>query len=347
MPDTRELQLVAEAAEQAAALGDYATAERLLRELAQLQESRLGPLHADLANTLNNLGVVCDFADKPDEAERCYRRALTIARAAFAPDHSFVVTSEKNLREFCAARGRPFESPAETPRAPEERPEIVDLPDTLLRFEAEPPESPTASTGSSTRSPVLLLAGGVAAVVVVGVLVAVHPWSGSSNREPSPQNPVQSPAAAPTTSVPPVVEPSAKAPASHPPTPSQRTQSPTPPRGLPAPTVAAARLCKNLATGEWRRLDDWPCESPGAPAEPGSVFFYTRVRSARDTTVQHRWYCGNDLIKVVELQIRSSPTDGYRTYSRNVVDGRNGGRWRVELRSKDGALLHEEQLTVR
>jgi hypothetical protein len=110
--------------------------------------------------------------------------------------------------------------------------------------------------------------------------------------------------------------------------------------------VATARLCKSLAT-ESRALQDWPCESPRSPAEPGSFFFYTRVRSARDTTVVHRWYNGDSLLKVVELEVRSSPTDGYRTYSRNVVDGRNGGEWRVELRSKDGALLHEERLTVR
>ena len=62
--------------------------------------------------------------------------------------------------------------------------------------------------------------------------------------------------------------------------------------------------------------------------------------------VEHRWYNGDGLLKRVELEIRSSPTDGYRTYSRNTVDGRNGGEWRVELRSKDGTLLHEERLAV-
>ena len=93
------------AAEQAAAAGDYASAERLLREAADLQEASLGPLHPDLANTLNNLGVVCEITDKPDDAERCFRRAYEIAIAVLEPDHPFVATSRKNLEDFCAARG--------------------------------------------------------------------------------------------------------------------------------------------------------------------------------------------------------------------------------------------------
>ncbi len=57
-------------AEQAANAGDYATAEPLLREAALLQEAALGPLHPDLANTLNNLAVVCELTDKMADAEQ-------------------------------------------------------------------------------------------------------------------------------------------------------------------------------------------------------------------------------------------------------------------------------------
>jgi len=81
--------------------------------------------------------------------------------------------------------------------------------------------------------------------------------------------------------------------------------------------------------------------------DPGSLVFYTRLKSTGDTTVQHRWYRGDDLRKVVELRIRANPTDGYRTYSRNTVDNRSGGDWRVELRTKDGILLYEERFVVR
>ena len=75
MPETREPRSVIDAAEQAAAAGDYASAEQLLREAALLQEASLGPLHPDLANTLNNLGVVCEITEKPVDAEHFFRRA--------------------------------------------------------------------------------------------------------------------------------------------------------------------------------------------------------------------------------------------------------------------------------
>src|SRR5919201_2983039 len=110
MPEARELRSVIDAAEQAASAGDYVTAELNLREAAALQETQLGPFHPDLANTLNNLGVIYERADSPAEAELCYRRAYAIATTALAPDHPFVATSRKNLEDFCKARGRPFES---------------------------------------------------------------------------------------------------------------------------------------------------------------------------------------------------------------------------------------------
>src|SRR5688572_20244414 len=112
MPETRDPQAVIAAAEQAARAGDYAAAERLLRDAAGLQEASLGPDHPELANTLNNLGVVYEVTEKPEEAERCFRRASTIAAAVLAPEHPFVATSRKNLEDFCAARGIPVDAPA-------------------------------------------------------------------------------------------------------------------------------------------------------------------------------------------------------------------------------------------
>ena len=79
---------------------------------------RLGPLHPDVANTLNNLGVVCEITGKPDEAEQCFRRAYEIAIASLEPDHPFVATSRKNLEDFCAARGKPVGVPTPPPPPP-------------------------------------------------------------------------------------------------------------------------------------------------------------------------------------------------------------------------------------
>src|SRR5262245_28416662 len=109
MPEPHEARSIIENAEQAAAAGNYSSAEKLLREAAVLQEQTLGPHHPELAHTLNNLGVVCEMADNPIDAEHYFRRAHTIATATLAPDHPFVVTSRKNLHDFCASRGRPAE----------------------------------------------------------------------------------------------------------------------------------------------------------------------------------------------------------------------------------------------
>src|SRR5829696_7188616 len=99
MPVLRDARSIIENAEQAAAAGNYSSAEELLRDAAALQEQTLGPHHPDLANTLNNLGVVCEIADNPIDAEHYFRRAYRIATATLALDHPFVVTSRKNLHE--------------------------------------------------------------------------------------------------------------------------------------------------------------------------------------------------------------------------------------------------------
>src|ERR671937_628026 len=111
MPEPREPRSIIEAAEQSAADGNYASAESLLREAAALQEASLGPLHPDLANTLNNLGVVCEINDNPVDAEHCLRRAVAIATTVLTPDHPFVATSRQNLRDFCEARRKRVDAP--------------------------------------------------------------------------------------------------------------------------------------------------------------------------------------------------------------------------------------------
>jgi len=84
MPEPRDARSIIEKAEQAAAASNYAAAEDFLREAATLQEQTLGPDHPDLANTLNNLGVVCEMADNPIDAEHYFRRAHTLATATLA-----------------------------------------------------------------------------------------------------------------------------------------------------------------------------------------------------------------------------------------------------------------------
>jgi len=351
MPETRELRSVVDAGEQAAGAGDYASAEELLREAALLQEADLGPLHPDLANTLNNLGVVCEITDKPADAELCYRKAYAIATAVLEPDHPFVATSRQNLRDFCEARGRPVEFPT-PPLAvgAERKPQAA----SSVHLPYERPSHAESRLLAFRRSSLPLAIGALSACgLVFAMLIATRPWFRSNGRAgSSPRSATQLlPGSSAPTREPLAVEPI--------PVPKETTTNNNDPIAVaesrataapvPAPpTVADAHLCGDLSIGGsrgWR--GDWQCDRPSLPVGPGSLFFYTRLKSGGDTTVQHRWYRGDHLRQVVELRIRANLTGGYRTYSRNTVDNRSVGDWRVELRTQDGILLHEERFAVR
>lgn len=101
------------------------------------------------------------------------------------------------------------------------------------------------------------------------------------------------------------------------------------------------RLCRSLETGD----GEWNCDRATSPVRAGALIFLTRVRSDQNTTVQHRWYRGQELVRSAQLRVLASPTEGYRTYSRYFVTA--GAEWRVELRTSDGTLLHEEKFVVR
>ena len=339
MVDAPELRSIVALAEQAANAGNYAEAEQFLRQAAVLLETQLGPRHPDLAKTLNNLGVVCETAGKAAEAEVCYRRAYAIATSALAPDDPFVITSGKNLRDFCETRGRPFELPASPPKATP-RP--------------EPPVVPTPRHSTAIAPPTPRSRGPIIGITIVGGLVLAAfvvfgMWSGSS--EPSdgppeqaaqPTPPAASPAPAATSPdpPPPIAEPPIE-PALPENAPVETTPRARPPQVDASVTVAEVRLCRELSPADWR------CVPATSPATPGPYFFYTRVASTRDTTVQHRWYYEGGLLRTVSLRVAANPGAGYRTYSRNTVGTERTGNWRIELRSADGALLHEERFIVR
>jgi len=348
MPEPREARSIIENAEQAAAAGNYASAEDLLCEAAALQEQTLGPHHPDLANTLNNLGIVCEMTDNPIDAEHYFRRAYAIATATLAPDHPFVATSSKNLHDFCAARGRPAELPPSSPavaawlEAPVPR--------------AEPRHESSRSAKKQDETPIprkrfsrplaLVALSGVALLIVI--LTIARPW-GSPVEEtrsrpattiaPARETPALRPTAPPAESLA-RTQPTAK--------PTQPTQSEadtigarpsTPARPAVMPTVATAQLCTALRA--------WLCEAADSQVPPGPMFFYTQLKSATATTIEHRWYQGDRMRRAVQLRIEANPGAGYRTYSRNTISSERAGDWRVELRSVDGTVLHEERFTVR
>jgi hypothetical protein len=381
MSESRDLSVVIDSAEREAAAGNYASAERLLREAAVLQEASLGPQHPDLANTLNNLGIVCEVLEQPGDAEACFRRAYQIASAALDPDHPFVATSRQNLEDFCRARGILLDGPR-LPAAEAGAPERDDA-----LTPATPPAvspvsgaaSPSESGGAareSTRThrasrpaPRWAMAiGTVIAIALVAALAVLARRPPTLRDEPTgraiglpgkaaqeaPQNPLD-PARQGASAEPP--------PAAAVPPPPAGKEGPraampgagaaggplatsTPPTGLaPArqPRVVDARVCARLSTG----AGEWACTPPTQPASPGVLAFYSRLASPVDTSVVHRWYHGDQLRQAVELEIRANTASGYRTFSRYRIGPDGAGDWRVEIRSPGGSLLHEERFVVR
>jgi hypothetical protein len=352
MPEPREARSIVEQAEQAAAAGNYASAEDLLREAAALQEQTLGAQHPDLANTLNNLGIVCEITDNPIDAEHYFRRAHAIAAATLAPDHPFVATSRKNLHDFCAARGRPVELPPSPPAVAAwlEAPAPA-APRRELSPSATEEDAPPPATKKSVRPLALGVLGGVALLIVI--LTIARPWGGQPEVKgrPAPSakataategRPLPDPAPRPT---PPPTETIAQPPPTA--TAAQPIRGDTAvaddarpitiERSTAMPTVVAAQLCIALT--------NWRCQTADSEVRFGPMFFFTQVKSDTATTIEHRWYQGDRLRRTVPLRIQANPGAGYRTYSRTTIN--EAGDWRVELRSAEGTILHEERVTVR
>lgn len=164
--------------------------------------------------------------------------------------------------------------------------------------------------------------------------------------EPAPLEPAPSPRAAPANAPPPPVERTAEPPAPPPTEPASAAAAPADERrsvadaGGGAERLVAANLCQPLV----RRGRQWTCESPGDAASPGPVAFYTRIASPRPVRVEHRWFRDGALTRTVNLSVGASPSEGYRTYSQQTV---RSGRWRVELRTADGRVLHDTSFDVR
>jgi hypothetical protein len=352
MTEVIDSALIIEAAQQAAAAGDFVEAERLLREAAALQEARLGSLHPDLASTLNNLALVCERTNKVDEAERLYRRARAIAVASLSPGHPFIATSLKNLVDFCAAHQIPIWRP----------PVRLEDETTSPEPEAEAqPEQQVAIHGNGRTWPrrtIALATLGVA--VIVAVVFAVQGRGTTDTPAPLPQaqnrSPVDSPASSATTPTlarepQPTVTVERRADAD---TTERRADTTPPPVERPRPREASitsasvsvlnAQLCTALVKSG---SPDWQCASLNGDQQPGTYVFYTRLQTNTDTTVEHRWYRGERIHQVMRLRVEASSGRGYRTFSSTTVSPERTGDWKVELRAADGTLLQEDHFVVR
>jgi hypothetical protein len=375
MSEHQDARDMLDRAERAAEAGDLASADKLLRSAARSQEEELGPLHPDLANTLNNLAIVAERTGRPDEAEAFYRRAVAIASASLPSEHPMVVASRQNLEGFCRARGLSIDAPAviaptqdalvgsdvsagEHPAVEASAPTAMRAGDDGTTGGAAPPSS--AEPPSVPRQPAArpsqplpaaptpgrgshLVAWTVigAVVLVAAVLLVSKPWSSRDAPTPAPAEVVPPPRDTSPARPAPIVP-------AGPPKAAPRRDDRTAATGkpaAPAPTpgaimAAITQLCRTLSMSD----GSWRCDPAGNSVAPGRLVLYTRVRSPRNAVVVHRWYRGDTLRQSVRLAIQANPTEGYRTYSRQTVDA---GDWRVEVRSADGSLLHEQRFSVR
>ncbi len=356
-----------ESAERSVTAGDLVSADELLRDAARIQEAELGPLHPELANTLNNLAIVAERTGRQADAEKFYRRAAAITAVSLPPEHPMVAASRENLEDFCHAAGLPIDAPAfmtlseqdtelglglfadedKAEDKPEDKPEATAAPapvhfdDALLTMRFEPlPETARSVPAEATppRRASRAFAWAAIALVMVGsaALVVARTWS---SRETVTTAPTAAATARPATPTPPPAAPTA-------PAATERASAP-PPVEAPATvsangiSLATVDVCRTLSTSG----GSWQCNPAGDSVAPGRVVFYTRVRSPRDATVMHRWYRGDTLQKSVPLKIRASANEGYRTYSQQAVDG--GEDWRVEITTADGEVLHQQRFSVR
>jgi hypothetical protein len=378
MSEPMDIEEMIAAAGQAVGNGDLAAADILLRDAAQDQESRFGPLHPALATTLNNRAIVAEKIGRQKDAEMFYRRAAAIASASLPPGDPMVAETRQNLEDFCRARGLAIDSavvkmrpaaasPRPAPRAAASRvaaPErakaavvpapVRALPDSPVRTprvpaRAEVPPVPVPATISAP--PPTSRAGLWAAIAVVLVLVAMvlvmRPRSPQSTAPPAAES-VRPPSAEPTRSAPVDAAPVAA--------PREHVQAPAPPprdehrAAVPdqpgravstgAINVTHAELCRTLST----RRGPWQCKPAGDVIAPGPLVFYTRLSVPRSASITHRWYRGETSRQTVRLTIHPNGTAGYRTYSRQTV---TPGQWRVEVRSSAGDLLDEKRFTVK
>ena len=109
-------------------------------------------------------------------------------------------------------------------------------------------------------------------------------------------------------------------------------------------TVLNAQVCRIL---ERSGSPDWQCTSATREAPPGTFTFYTRLLTTAATTVEHRWYRNDRVHQTMRLRVSPSPGSGFRTFSVTTVSPERAGEWKVELRSRDGTVLHEERFVVR
>ena len=111
------LKYLKAAAELSYAFEEFQETGHLLEQVLKIQEKLLGPEHLDLAQTLNNLGVLRHTQGRHAEAEAFYLWALEICEANRHPQDQEAVNLMQNYAAFLEDVGRRHEADAVKARA--------------------------------------------------------------------------------------------------------------------------------------------------------------------------------------------------------------------------------------
>lgn len=324
-------------------------AEKFYRRALAIVSTTLPPDHQMVADSRQNLEDFCRARGLPIEAP-----ATSPSSQDSEPAPAAVGGGDRaSAPPMSAAAPAAGADPAAKPALP--RPS---MPPPVSARSAPTPSQPALSAPTRPSR--------WTAWVVIGVIVlaaaALLLWrrDGSSETAPPAGDPTPPQAAAPAPAAPaapapanpstPPEQPPVRAPVEQAPPPTAVTKpdareapsdTAAPNPSSPPIALATVQLCRTFSTNGSR----WQCDPAGDSVTAGPIVLYTRVKSNRDAAVVHRWYRGDALRQSVKLTTRANATEGYRTFSRQTVDA--GSEWRVEVRSPDGNLLHEQRFAVR
>ncbi len=101
---------LAAAGEIAYALGQYDEAENFVKHMLKERQLLLGSEHPEVAQIINNLGVICHTQGKAEMAEALYQWAVEIDEYTLGPDHPKVAIYLENFAALLREQGREAEA---------------------------------------------------------------------------------------------------------------------------------------------------------------------------------------------------------------------------------------------
>ena len=336
MPDAfDDLQQAIDAAEQAAAAGNLATAEVHLDEVLRLQMHSVGEAHPDVAATFHKLAIVFERTGRIAEAEGMYRRAVAVASAALPADDPLLRQCSDDLTAFLAAASRRKRRQRRRRQAPPPAPgsasPVGPPPDrapapAAIRRNVEAPAR-AAPHGNADVAARRAWRPGRAGGRRAGLAIGGHDGGARLVNRRNDDGPDAHGDTAPAAAKPATPAPAARQPEPSTPPPARPRRRRPPPGHHPRPPRCRPhRRChrRPIRRGRFaggshlgvrystpgcaassRRPASGPCPTRESAAF-GRYYYLTRLAAPATLQVEHRWYHGDPLVQSVPLT--SAPT---------------------------------------